>query len=69
MVFFAYHSLTSTRPDWIWQNDFFVNEFLTTLESHNEWEGNKNKTRMLLSFLRNLPVGDCSESRKYRNSR
>ena len=35
MVFFAYLSLSSTRPDWIWQNDFFVYEYLTTSESCN----------------------------------
>ena len=32
MVFFAYLSLNSTRPDWIWQNYYFVNEYLSLFE-------------------------------------
>lgn len=38
MVFFAYLSLNSTRPDWIWQNYIFVNEYLSIYEL----EGNKH---------------------------
>ena len=37
--FHAYLSLKWTRPDWIWQNEFFFHEHLTLLQKHDDVNG------------------------------
>ena len=54
--FHAYLSLKWTRPDWIWQNEFFFHEHLTLLQKHDDVDGKIIKIKFMVDTLYFLRV-------------